>query len=363
MPKSVVASVARPMNAPTAEPSIAKAGVPPAPPAASKAPLENTGHKIARLTQPSPEKAGAAAAAAAPAKAAPPPPPKHVSRALTLEFDAASDGKLPALPASSLVFPKGAPSCSPPLVDFNSLRSAAEEPHNHDSSLHAVEKSIEVHIICITYTIMIYCLAQERRMQILVDLLAKQQSQIAQLLNGTHPPPDDIVQTQRDIDQQLADQPKLDQVRNCSCFRTNYDHLFGQVLVDPIPEAVAPAALQEPGPETPAEPETPVEPDQGNGDAEEIPNIMHVATMTKSDKDKVRRICTPKLCSGKLEVPKDIFDLWQNEKGRGKLFDMWCKSGGVKAGHMLLCGSYMHIMKHILQVDLPWLAGSLHATG
>ena len=57
---------------------------------------------------------------------------------------------------------------------------------------------------------------------------------------------------------------------------------------------------------------------------------MHVLTMTKAEKDKVKRIVTPKATTGRLEVPQDVFELWQTPKGKEKLLAMWCKSGGVK---------------------------------
>lgn len=66
---------------------------------------------------------------------------------------------------------------------------------------------------------------------------------------------------------------------------------------------------------------------------EEQPLILHLATLTKYEKDKVKRIVTPKPATGRLEVPRDIHELWQTKKGREKLFNMWCKSGGVKASH------------------------------
>lgn len=62
-----------------------------------------------------------------------------------------------------------------------------------------------------------------------------------------------------------------------------------------------------------------------------MPAVLHVSTMTKYEKDKVRRVVTPKSTTGRLEVPRDIYDLWQTEKGKEKLLNMWCKSGGVKA--------------------------------
>jgi len=52
----------------------------------------------------------------------------------------------------------------------------------------------------------------------------------------------------------------------------------------------------------------------------------------RSERDKVRRICTPKSTTGRLEVPKDILQMWNTDEGREKLLSMWCKSGAVKAG-------------------------------
>lgn len=64
----------------------------------------------------------------------------------------------------------------------------------------------------------------------------------------------------------------------------------------------------------------------------DIPTVMHPKDMTRSEKEKVRRICTPKSTTGRLEVPKDIHEMWNSEKGREKLLSLWCKSGGLKAG-------------------------------
>ncbi len=69
---------------------------------------------------------------------------------------------------------------------------------------------------------------------------------------------------------------------------------------------------------------------------EEVPSVLHVATMTRNEKDKVKRIVTPKPTTGNLAVPRDIFEMWQSEKGKEKLFSMWCKSGGVKAGKYVM---------------------------
>ena len=62
------------------------------------------------------------------------------------------------------------------------------------------------------------------------------------------------------------------------------------------------------------------------------PAILHVATMSRIETNKVKRIVQPKPNSGKLEVPKDIMNMWNTAKGKEQLFKMWAKSGGVKAG-------------------------------
>lgn len=64
------------------------------------------------------------------------------------------------------------------------------------------------------------------------------------------------------------------------------------------------------------------------------PIILHVATLSRNEKDKIKRIVTPKATTGRLEVPQDIFDLWKTPKGKEKLFALWCKSGGVKDSGM-----------------------------
>ena len=54
--------------------------------------------------------------------------------------------------------------------------------------------------------------------------------------------------------------------------------------------------------------------------------------MSRTEMSKVKRIVQPKPNSGKLEVPKDIMNMWNTAKGKEQLFKMWVKSGGVKAG-------------------------------
>jgi hypothetical protein len=63
-----------------------------------------------------------------------------------------------------------------------------------------------------------------------------------------------------------------------------------------------------------------------------IPVVMHPKDMPRSEREKVRRICTPKSTTGRLEVPKDILQMWNTDEGMEKLLSMWCKSGAVKAG-------------------------------
>eukprot|EP00435_Cladocopium_sp_Y103_P027339 s550_g6.t1 len=60
------------------------------------------------------------------------------------------------------------------------------------------------------------------------------------------------------------------------------------------------------------------------------PAVMHVGTMSRAERERVKRIVTPKPTTGRLEVPQDVFELWQTPKGKEKLLSMWCKSGGVK---------------------------------
>lgn len=90
---------------------------------------------------------------------------------------------------------------------------------------------------------------------------------------------------------------------------------------------------------------------QGAGDdalddeESEQPMILHLATLSRYEKDKIKRIVTPKKTTGRLEVPKDIFELWQTEKGKEQLMQMWCKSGGVKASH-----EYKLLLQHFVYV-------------
>ncbi|OLQ05856.1 hypothetical protein AK812_SmicGene10912 [Symbiodinium microadriaticum] len=65
----------------------------------------------------------------------------------------------------------------------------------------------------------------------------------------------------------------------------------------------------------------------------EVPKVLKSETLDKLEKEKIKRIVTPKKGSGNLEVPEDIFDMWRDAaNGRQKIFQMWAKSGGVKGG-------------------------------
>ncbi|CAE7180797.1 unnamed protein product [Symbiodinium microadriaticum] len=125
-----------------------------------------------------------------------------------------------------------------------------------------------------------------------------------------------------------------------------------QKLADPVAEkqaAVVPSShaevLKSPGPRgakrphvTPEKPKKPSKEPSETDDAEhdeddEPPKVLNFGTLSKLEKEKVRRICTPKRGSGNLEVPENIFDMWRDcSKGRDNLLRMWAKSGGVKAG-------------------------------
>lgn len=77
-----------------------------------------------------------------------------------------------------------------------------------------------------------------------------------------------------------------------------------------------------------------VAPAELDDENQSVPCVMQPANMSRNEKEKVRRACTPKPTTGRLEVPQDIFEMWNDSKGKGRarLFSLWCKSGGVKAG-------------------------------
>ena len=96
------------------------------------------------------------------------------------------------------------------------------------------------------------------------------------------------------------------------------------------------AKAPEPAQEVPMDGASPAAP-AGDCDGEvEEPIVLHVSTLSKSEKDKIKRIVTPKATTGRLDVPKDIYELWQTNQGKEKLFAMWTKSGGVKDTGCLL---------------------------
>ena len=62
------------------------------------------------------------------------------------------------------------------------------------------------------------------------------------------------------------------------------------------------------------------------------PRVMHALTLPQNEKNKVRRVVTPKPMTGHLEVSQDIFNMWQTKDGKQKLYALWAKAGGVKVG-------------------------------
>lgn len=98
--------------------------------------------------------------------------------------------------------------------------------------------------------------------------------------------------------------------------------------MDPAPEAEAPSsavdATKMPDGPPPAEEHDPAMPE-----GEAAPAVLHVATMGKNEREKVRRLVTPKSTTGNLAVPRDIYEMWETPQGKEKLLNMWCKSGGV----------------------------------
>lgn len=96
----------------------------------------------------------------------------------------------------------------------------------------------------------------------------------------------------------------------------------------PVPRAEVPATA----PEVPAAPAGASEVednDDESGNTE--PKVIHALTLTQNEKNKLRRIVTPKPMTGHLEVSQDIFEMWQTKDGKQKLYAMWAKAGGVKA--------------------------------
>lgn len=62
----------------------------------------------------------------------------------------------------------------------------------------------------------------------------------------------------------------------------------------------------------------------------EHPVVLDGKNLSKNEKEKVKRLCTPKRYSGKVEVPQDIAEMWNAPGGKEKLFQLWAKSGGIK---------------------------------
>ena len=68
----------------------------------------------------------------------------------------------------------------------------------------------------------------------------------------------------------------------------------------------------------------------------QVPKILNSSSLPKTEIEKIRRICTHKRGSGKLEVPENIFEMWEDAaKGRDTIFRMWAKAGGIKAGRLI----------------------------
>ncbi|CAE7822447.1 unnamed protein product, partial [Symbiodinium sp. CCMP2456] len=53
-------------------------------------------------------------------------------------------------------------------------------------------------------------------------------------------------------------------------------------------------------------------PAQADSDDDEPPKVLNFADMTKLEKEKVRRIVSPKKGTGNLEVPENIFEMWKS---------------------------------------------------
>ncbi|CAE7570288.1 unnamed protein product, partial [Symbiodinium sp. KB8] len=59
---------------------------------------------------------------------------------------------------------------------------------------------------------------------------------------------------------------------------------------------------------------------QAESDDDETPKVLNFAQMSKLEKEKVRRIVSPKKATGNLEVPENIFEMWKDAgAGRDKL--------------------------------------------
>ncbi|CAE7362808.1 hypothetical protein AK812_SmicGene15369 [Symbiodinium microadriaticum] len=49
-----------------------------------------------------------------------------------------------------------------------------------------------------------------------------------------------------------------------------------------------------------------------DSDDDEGPRVLQMKDLTKTEKEKIRRICSPKKGSGNLEVPENVFQMWQD---------------------------------------------------
>ena len=75
--------------------------------------------------------------------------------------------------------------------------------------------------------------------------------------------------------------------------------------------------------------QAPTDADSPEGRA--APVVLDAKALDRNEKEKIRRLVMPKKNTGHLEVPQDIMDLWNTAAGKEKLYEMWAKSGGIKA--------------------------------
>ncbi|CAE7459532.1 unnamed protein product [Symbiodinium microadriaticum] len=66
--------------------------------------------------------------------------------------------------------------------------------------------------------------------------------------------------------------------------------------------------------------------------SDEYPRVLDGKNLSRTEKQKCRRVCMPKEGSGTLEVPTNVMEMWEAAgTQRDSLFSMWAKCGGVKA--------------------------------
>ena len=96
-------------------------------------------------------------------------------------------------------------------------------------------------------------------------------------------------------------------------------------------------------------------PDEGDDSTDsEYPRVLLSKTLDRNEKNKVRRICTPKSGSGNLEVPDNIFEMFQDAaKGRDTLYKMWAKSGGVKVGRIFSSLVLFYLVNNCTTLNEP----------